>query len=166
MRTSIVTALVLFAIASVARSEPPSDELVKRLTAVIREHCPDAKFKVEGNTFTAKHGTMMFTVHGRFMSGEIRPKAHQEEGPNFKGFLLTVTLEQGHRVNQAATPQTLRQPYWKTYINDPLTEDGENQYWIRFSYGSRLDEKLKKAILDALPNGRSKRERAAQNPNE
>lgn len=108
MRTSILTVLVLFAIASVARSEPPSDELVKRLTAVIRQHCPDAQFKVEKNTFTAKHGTMTYTVHGSFMTGEISPKTYQEEGPNFKGFLLTVTLEQGHRVNQAVTPQTMR----------------------------------------------------------
>ena len=150
MKTLTIAMLAFSATASVAQSEPPPDELVKRLTAVVRKECPDAQFEVDGNTFTAKRGTMMFTLHGRSMGGEIRSKTYQEEGPNYKGFMLKVSLQPGHAVTQAVTPQTLRGPYFPTYIDDPPTPDGENHYWVAFSYGSRLDKKLKTAILDAI----------------
>jgi hypothetical protein len=150
MKILTFAVLMFAATASVGRSEPPPDELVNRLTAVIREECPDAEFEVAGNTFTAKHETMMFTLHNKSMTGAISPRTHQKEGPNYKGFLLKVTLEQGRRVNQAVTPQTLRGPYFPTYIDDPPTPDGKNQYWVAFSYGSRLDKKLKTAVEEAI----------------
>jgi hypothetical protein len=150
MKTLIMVVALVSAIASVGRPEPPPDELVNRLTAVIRKECPDAEFEVADNTFTAKHGTMMFTLHNKSMTGAISSRTHQKEGPNYKGFILKVTLEQGRRVNQVVTSQTLRGPYFPTYIDDPPTPDGKNQYWVTFSYGSRLDKKLKTAIEEAI----------------
>lgn len=167
MKILTFAVLTFAATASVGRSEPPPDELVNRLTAVICKECPDAEFEVADNAFTAKHGTMMFTLHGRSMGGAIRSKTHQEEGPNYKGFMLKVTLQQGREVHQAVTPQTLRGPYWKTYIDDPPTPDGENHYWAAFSYGSRLDQKLKTAIEEAIsPTNFPTRERAKSDSEE
>jgi hypothetical protein len=107
--------------------------------------------EVTDKEFTAKYGTMMFTLHNRSMSGEIFPKTHQEEGPNFKGFILRVSMEEGAYNGQGAVPQELRGPYYPTFIDGPLTNDGNNHYWIRFSYGSQLDPKLKQAIFEAIP---------------
>jgi hypothetical protein len=48
-------------------------------------------------------------------------------------------------------PQTLREPYWQTYIDRPATEDGQGHYVINFSYGSRLDQAFMKDLFEALP---------------
>ena len=88
------------------------------------------------------------------MTGEFSPKTYQQEGPNFRGFLLTVTVQKGRYEGQAVVPQELHGPYFPTYISAPMTEDGKNHYWITFSYGGRLDPKLKQAIFAALPGGK------------
>jgi hypothetical protein len=117
---------------------------------------PDAEFKREDNSFIAKHGTMIYTLHSRAKTGAVSENTYQKEGPNYKGFLLTVTWQHGAPVTQAQTPQTLEGPYFPTFINDPATEDGRNHYWVAFSYGKRLDLELKAAILEALPKARFK----------
>jgi hypothetical protein len=163
MKTLLLSAAALFAAIGVCRSEPPPDQLVKTLMVIIREHCPDATITTN-DIFTAKHGTMMFTLHGGLMTGEISPKTYQEEGPNFKGFLLTVGVEKGRYGGQAVVPQELRRPYFSTYISAPATEDGKNHYWIRFSYGGLLDPKLKQAIFAALPGGKFQQVMDANQP--
>ena len=151
MKTLLLIATLLSSFLTPCWGEPPPDELVKKLTAVIREHCPDAAIETTNGVFVAKHGTMMFTLHGGSKTGEFSPKTHEREGPNFKGFRLTVTVEKGRYGGAAVVPQELQGPYFPTYISAPGTEDGENHYWIMFSYGSRLDPKLKQAIFAALP---------------
>ena len=154
MKPLLITTLVFVSVALICRADPPPDALVKKLTAVIREHCPDAIIEMKDDNFTAKHGTMIFTLHPHQMTGEILPKTYQEEGPNVKGFLLTVKMHKGKEIAQLVTPQEIRGPYFPTFINDPPTSDGKNQYWISFSYGTRFDTKLKRAIFDALPKGK------------
>lgn len=161
MKTLLLVAAFLSGLGSLCWSEPPPDELVKKLTAVIREHCPDAAIETTNDVFTAKHGTMMFTLHGGSMTGEFSPKTYQREGPNFGGFLLTVTVEKGRYAGQARVPQELHGPYFPTYINAPTTPDGKDHYWITFSYGSRLDPKLKQAIFAALPGGKFQQDTGA-----
>lgn len=150
MKLLTATIVVIALAASVARGEPLSNDVVNKLKEVIKKECPDAEFEVEGDTFTAKRATMMFTLHGRWKTGEITSKTHQQEGPNYKGFLLHVTSRRGREVYQLVTPQTMREPYWSTYINNPPTPDGKDHYWVSFSYGSRLDEKVKAAVHEAI----------------
>ena len=138
-------------------SELPPDKMIKTLTAVIRAYCPEAAIETGNNLFTAKYGTMMFTLHGKSMTGEITATTHQEEGPNFKGFVLMVSMEKGPYTGQAVIPHVLHGPYYPTFIDGPPTKDGTNHYRIVFSYGSRLDPKLKQAIFDALPKSRTRR---------
>ncbi len=151
MKLLVVSTLVLVSAALTCKAEPLPDALVGRLTTVVREHCPDATIEATKDLFTAKHGTMMFTRHGGSKTGEILSQTHQEEGPNFKGFVITVGAAKGFCVGQADNPQELRGPYYSTYIDAPLTEDGKNCYTLTFSYGSRLDPKFKQAIFDAIP---------------
>lgn len=126
------------------------DELVNRLRSTLRQHCPDLALTVEEGELIAKKGTMLFTVHGRSKSGEIFPQTYQEEGPNFKGFMLRIKQVKGVYEGAAVVPQTLRGPYYSTYIAAPATKDGLNYYWVRFSFGGRLDENLKNVIYEAI----------------
>ena len=153
MKSQSVAALVVAVATMTCSAGPPPDALVEKLTAAIREHCPDAEIAVTNGLFTAKYGTMMFTIHPRLMTGEVLAKTRQEEGPNFKGFVLTVGVEDGPYRGQPMIPQELHGPYYPTFVNGPPTDDGANHYWITFSYGTRLDPLLKQAILDALPKG-------------
>jgi hypothetical protein len=130
------------------------DSLTKKLSATILEHCPDALIEVSDSGFTAKHGTMMFTMHGKSKTGEVFPQTYQEEGPNFRGFLLNVSLKEGAYEGAAVVPQTLQGPYFPTFIDAPRTDDGVHHYWVRFSFGRRLDPKLRDAIFDAIPKSK------------
>jgi hypothetical protein len=99
----------------------------------------------------AKHGTMTFTIHRRWKTGEILEQTDQTEGPNFEGFILALSVQEGKYEGQAVVPQTLGTPYWQTYIDRPATEDGQGHYVINFSYGSRLNKEFMKELFEALP---------------
>ena len=126
-------------------------ELNARVTTLIRKHYPKAKITSDNGKFVAKHGTIVFTVHQRWKTGEVRKEAVQVEGPNFKGFLLSISVQEGEYEGAAMIPQTLREPYWQTYIDRPSTEDGTGHYVINFSYGSRLDRDFMQALFEVLP---------------
>jgi hypothetical protein len=137
------------------------DDLLKKLSAAIRECCPDAQIEVNHEVFTAKRGTMTFTLHSVSKTGEVYPQTHQQEGPNFKGFILTVSLREGPYLGAATTPQTLQGPYFPTFIDAPATADGKGHFWVTFSYGKGIDEEVRSAILGAIPKTRFQPDRAA-----
>ncbi|HEX3890055.1 MAG TPA: hypothetical protein VHX90_04305 [Verrucomicrobiae bacterium] len=149
MKLSILSVCILMA-GLICKAEPPPDAVVQKLTTVIHEQCPDAIIDTTNGLYIAKYGTMMFTLHSVGINGEISSKTYQAAGPNFKGFILIIGIEKGPYQGQAVIPQELKGPYFPTFIDAPLTEDGKNHYWITFSYGGRLDPKLKEAIFKAL----------------
>jgi len=151
MNRMILATFAALVAASGLSAEPPSDELVQKLTEMIRKHCPEAKIEVTKQEFVAKSGTMMFTLHGRSKAGEVSPVTYQQEGPNFKGFMLRVSVNEGKYQGAAVVPQTLQGPYFPTFIDAPPVEKENKHYWVGFSYGSRLDPDLKKAIFEAIP---------------
>ena len=138
-----------------SRPKPPSEEMVKKMSEAILKHCPDAKIEVTKEEFIAKHGTMQFTVHRHNLDGEIRRETYQEEGPNHKGFMLQVSLNDGEYNGMAAVPQTIRGPYFPTLLVAPTTADGKHHYWVMFAYGRNLDPKLKQVILGVIPKTKS-----------
>jgi hypothetical protein len=140
---AFVTAQTLFA-------GPPPDEVVQKLTEAIRKHCPQAEIEATKMGFEAKFGTMMFTLHSRSKTGEVNAKTYQQEGPNFKGFMLSVELRDGKYEGAMTMPQTLEGPYFPTFVDAPAVEKNKH-YLIHFSYGCRLDPDLKKAIFDVIP---------------
>jgi len=152
---NIVWRYIAFCIAtlSVGAAELPT-ELVKKLRATIQDCCPDAQIQISNQTFTAKNGTMNFTLHSISKTGEIFPQTYQTEGPNFKGFILTVSWRDGRYLGAAMVPQTLQGPYFPTFIDAPPAENGKGHYWVRFSYGHGFDEKARSAIFNALPKTR------------
>src|SRR5688572_9854766 len=134
-----------------ALGEVPTDPGLLKLLDVIRQQVPDAKIETTADSITAKSGTMMFTLHGRSKTGEVSPQTYQEEGPNFKGFVLKVTLTPGRYEGAAMVPQTLRDPYYPKFIDARPTADGASYYWVNFAYGSRFDKKVHNALHAALP---------------
>ncbi len=137
-------------IKKVAQAQRP--DLTARVLQIIQTHCPKAETKLDGDgNLVAKHGTMVFTVHSRGMGGEVYERTLQMEGPNFRGFLISIDRREGvGRGYQSMAPLTSRHPYWDTYHDRPATEDGKDHYFVLFSYGSRLDGKFKAALLDAI----------------
>jgi len=129
--------------------------VLTRIAGVIAKQCPDAQVTRDNAKLVAKYGTMTFTVHRRLRTGEILPKTGQVEGPNFRGFILEVSLARGGYEGPLEIPQTLKRPYWLTYIDRPPTQDGTGHYVINFSYGLQMDRELMKAILDVLPKART-----------
>lgn len=154
LRQTLSTVAMVLVTASLGYAAAPPDALVRSLTTVIRKHCPDAEIEMIDQTFVAKSGTMKFTVHARSKTGEIFPRTHEDEGPNFKGFLLRVSMHPGPYEGAAVVPQTLQGPYYPTFIDASPTSTGDGYLWVSFAYGSRLDAELKQALLEALPRMR------------
>jgi len=127
------------------RKVPTPGELIERLTAVVRKHCPEAEVTNKDGTFVAEHGTMVFTVHRHYKTGEYLKTIDQEEGPNYRGFILKVEAREEPYRGGAAVPQDYRETYWRTYF------DHAPGVSVWFSYGSRVDRKLKAAVLAAMP---------------
>ena len=119
MHRTILASIAVLVTVHAATAEAPPDELVQKLTQAIRKHCPDATIEVSKQAFVAKFGTMTFTLHGRSKTGEVSPKTHQEEGPNYKGFMLHIALHDGRYQGAAVVPQTLQGPYFPTFIDAP-----------------------------------------------
>ncbi len=151
LRPILLASVVMLAMSPPIQAAPPPEELRHKLTQTIRKHRPEAQLEVTKDAFTAKAGTMMYTVHSRSKTGEVYERTHQEEGPNFKGFVLSVAVYPGPYQGAAAIPQTLQGPYFQTFLDATPTDKGDEHYLVHFSYGSRLDADLKRAIMDAIP---------------
>lgn len=154
MKVILFFIAVIFLTITTVKADSLPNELTDRLTDVIRKNCPEAVIEVKDGVFKAKHGTLMFTLHKHWKSGEILPETYQEEGPNFKGFVLTVRFEKGRYAGAVRGSPDLPGPYYLTFFDHPPTEDGKGYYRIHFAFGSRLDRELKQAIHDALPKSR------------
>ncbi|MBC8467845.1 MAG: hypothetical protein H8D56_00120 [Planctomycetes bacterium] len=153
MKKSIIV-ICVFMMASAAQADPPETNLIQKLTSVITNLCPKAEIKVDKHAFSAKHDTMVYTIHSRSKTGEVSPRTYQKEGPGFRGFMLRISLNDGKYGGAACVPQTIQGPYFPTFLDAPSTDGGKKHYQVHFSYGGRLDPKLKKAILEAIPRTR------------
>ena len=150
--TIAVFALCLFAAAAIS-GPPGQTELNDRVIKLIREYYPDAEIATDDGNLTAKYRTMVFTVHGSLKSreGGFQAKTYKVEGPNTEGFMLSISVKSGKYKGQLGVPDTVRKPYWQTYIDCPPTENEKGYYEIRFSYGDSLDPKFIKALFEILP---------------
>ncbi len=91
-----------------------------------------------------------FFVHNIWMTGEIATNAHEEIGPSYKGFILSVYLQSIGDLNQKTTPQTWSEPYWQTDVDVAAVNGTTNQIFWALSYGSRTDKELLQTIRNVL----------------
>ena len=91
-----------------------------------------------------------YKIHGRSMTGEVSTNAFDEVGPSFRGFVLRVHLQPKGEVNQAETPQTIREPYWLTDLGvTPIGDTDKQAYWA-LSYGGRTPTNVLAGLRAAL----------------
>ncbi len=134
-----------------AAEDSPIAALDRSLTPIIKKTFPDAKIEITATTYSAKHGTMDFTVHRRSMTGEVFSQTDVMEGPNFRGFVLHIDLRDGPYDGQAAVPQDCQEAYWTTFLNAAAVPGHNQHFFIGFSYGGRLDKEFKQAMMEAFP---------------
>jgi hypothetical protein len=106
-----------------------------------RVEAPQVSIVLDGEKLTARYQTQTFLVHARDRTGKYAKDAHEEDGPNQGGFLLSVTIKDAHYDGPLVIPQDLREPYWTTYLNEyRLTRvgAGERYLWVNLSHGSGL----------------------------
>lgn len=143
LRLLVLIAAVLLPWGMMAAEQvvPELQRVAAALRPVLEKLEPQAEimFPENSGALAVHHQTQPFKIHARSMTGEISTNAHDEIGPGFRGFVLSVQLQELGEVNQAVTPQTLQQPYWKTDLEvTPLGGTRKQMFWA-LSYGSRMD---------------------------
>ena len=121
---------------------------VRRTTAALT---PPPQVRSTGpQSVTITYQTRGFKVHAASMTGEYAGEVHDETGPGAKGFMLGIDLQKRGEANQAVTPQTLRRPYWETYLQvTPLAGSDRQLFW-GLSYGPRTDTNLLARIRQTM----------------
>ena len=143
---------LLSMIPAICIAESPLSRVDQSLTHIVQRYFPEAKIERADNSYIAKNGTMEFTVHNGSKTGEFFPQTGKEEGPNFKGFILDIRVNDGPYQGAAAVPQELKRPYWATYLMAERVPGHDKHFFIGFSYGGRLDAKFKAEVFEALKN--------------
>ena len=151
MKIKLIILLVLAAVLP-GWAESPLEELAKRLTKTIQAVCPEAKCSVSEGAFTAKYDTLVLTVHNIGRDGRIAEEPRQHEGPNNKGFILSVSIDEKEYNGPSALPGGFPGPYYQCFVNQAPAPNGK-YYWIRFAYGNQLDPKVKEALQAVIPGG-------------
>ncbi len=124
---------------------------------------PSFEYPKHAKSLFVKYRTRKFMIHNGSMTGEYSEKAHEEEGPSYRGFMLKVHLQKAVAVNQAVVPQTLRRPYWRTDLNITTVDGTDQQFYWGLSYGNRVDQSHLKRIRSAINAlGTTKRGNKAQ----
>lgn len=111
---------------------------------------PEILFSNQGKSLEVRYRTQVYKIHPRSMSGEVSPQVVEVMGPGFKGFVLKVHLQEKGTLNQAVTPQQLREPYWVTHLQVTHLADSNHQIYWALSSGSRTDPKLLTKLRNVL----------------
>ena len=139
--------------------DPVLLKVEKSLRSALAQVVPEPSFEYPAysKSLVVKHRTRKFMVHGRTKSGKISEKAHEVEGPSYKGFMLRVHLQKAGTVNQARVPFTSREPYWRTDLNITEVAETDKQLYWALSYGTRVDKELLRKV-DETVKGLGKKE--------
>jgi hypothetical protein len=133
--------------AGTAKPDPALEAAATALRALCKAH---ASFSTRGSqSLLVKYKTRKFMVHGMSMIGEHNQEAHEEEGPRYNGFLLSIHLQEAGTVMAAVVPQTIRRPYWQTDLDVVVCGAGKQLYWA-LSYGASTGPAVLKQVRDAL----------------
>ena len=130
---------------------PELEKVMAGLRSVTAVLSPAPEIRTnEASSLTVSYKTQIFKIHGGSMSGEFAREAHDEQGPTAQGFMLTVSVQQKGEINQGVVPQTLRAPYWQTYLQVTPVAGSDKQLFWGLSFGMRTDAKLLAQIREAV----------------
>ena len=111
---------------------------------------PAIEYVAGESSLRATYRPQKFLVHGRSKSGEWSTNTTEQVGPSATGFVLQIHRQPKGEVNQAVTPQTIQQPYWRTDLDVTPVAGTTNQIYWALSYGGRTDGKLREQLKAAL----------------
>lgn len=154
---SLALLLSLFTNPLFGADEKEQHPVLKKLSAGLAEIAKDLGEGTELQTDQANVGlafrTRTFMVHGGSKTGRFAKKAHQEKGPDVDGLMVEVRVGEGRYLGAAVTPQTLRRPYWKTFINQYPISKGREYLFLSLSTGARPNREVVAKVhklLDSL----------------
>lgn len=109
-----------------------------------------------GPVLVIQYEPRKFQVYSSDMTGQWSTNAREEIGPKANGFVLTLNIEKLGEPEQRTTPQTVREPYWETFLDlTPIAGTTNQVYWA-LSSGPRTDrallERLKQAVWNLAAN--------------
>ncbi len=135
-----------------AKPESVLHQAEKALRAALSDLKEEVTFEHANHStsLTVKYQIRKFMVHGASMAGVFTEKAHEVEGPDVRGLLLLIHVQDKGTVNQAVVPQTLRQLYWRTDLDVSVVSDTDWQLYWGLSYGAQTDRGLLKKIRDVM----------------
>lgn len=149
----ILLAVMLARIASAieAAPSPEIDRVAAALAPLFSSLSPVPKQERDTpSSVQFSYRTRSYRVHGISMTGEYDKEAMEETGPDASGFILYLDIQSKGVINQADTPQTLRRPYWETYVQTTPVAYADKQLYWGLSYGSRTDKKILSQIRGAI----------------
>ena len=138
-----------------AQAQPPKTplwEVEERIRPVLAglNPPPTVEYSEQSQSLMCRYRPQKFLVHGRSKAGGWSTNVFEEIGPSVTGFVLWVNLQRLGEVNQAVTPQTIQEPYWRTFLDvTPIAGTTNQIYWALSSAG-RTDEKLLARVRQAL----------------
>ena len=111
---------------------------------------PSADFPEHTTSLIVTYLPQTYKIHGRSKSGQVSTNVYDQVGPGFKGFVLRAHLQPRGEVNQADTPQTIREPYWQTDLDvTPIGDTDKQVYWA-LSYMGRTQTNVLAEIREAI----------------
>ena len=122
-----------------------------QLKAVLSNLGNEVSFKsLDSELFEVSYHTRKFMVHSGSRIGKFSEDIFERVGPDNDGFLLKVYLQDKGTPIQANTPQTIKEPYWNTYLDvTQLTGTDKQIYW-GLSYWSHTDQIILSQIKETL----------------
>jgi hypothetical protein len=121
MAQALVLAVAAASVATAPAGEPKSvlQQVERRVKSVLAglAPAPPIEYPEYAQSLIVRYRPQKFLVHGRSKSGEWSTNVVEEIGPSFTGCVLRIHLERLGEVNQAATPQTIQEPYWQTLLD-------------------------------------------------
>ncbi|MCP4899479.1 MAG: hypothetical protein GY906_21140 [bacterium] len=134
-------------------THPVVTSLSVQLLPIVRTAYPNSDIAFESDRMTASANTRSFTVHGGSKIGKWSTEPHIEKGPSFEGFILTIAVHDGPYRGAAVIPQTLKRPYWRTFLDAAEILDEDRHITVHFSYGARVTRELLQAATSILRTG-------------
>lgn len=95
-----------------------------------------------GKSLVMRYKTRNYMIYPSDMTGHLGQDLVESEGPGDGGILMKIHVQKKGEVNQAVVPQTLKRPYWTTYLNVYPVEGENKQLFVSISFRNTTDKKL------------------------
>lgn len=143
-----LSAVMLPALAG--QQAPPADPALIRLqtelTQQLGELQPPVVWEIprsgNGQSLVVRYRTREYMVYPRAKTGRFGETLERQEGPDHDGLLIRAHVQPSGEVNQAVVPQTIREPYWTTFLNVYPVRGTGKQIYLALSFQGAEDSPL------------------------